>query len=126
MKLVNQSSKNDKYSIRYVCAIEESFDAWAESCRMSADELRKATADAIHDRMHEAYISHPSERANGKEPNIFTLSLGWASMIFTIESDTVCVRGYHWPIDHEPLDDFDGGAFYLDNSWLELPEMFAK
>ena len=39
----------------------------------------------------------------------------WA--YYTVEPFEIVIRGYGYEIDHEPLDDFDGGGFYADNAW---------
>ena len=33
-----------------------------------------------------------------------------------LEPSEVMIRGYGWKIDHEPLDDYDGGGFYAEAS----------
>jgi hypothetical protein len=103
--------------ITYHPGVDDSFDCWASECGWSPQSLRQASEQAIRTRHEEAVIQHEWHRANGNQPDIFTLSLGSVDVIYTVETHKVVIRGYGWEIDHPPLDDFDGGGFYADFSW---------
>ena len=103
--------------ITYHPALDEAFDGWASDCGWEPQSLRRASEQAIRSRHHDAIIAHESDKARGNQPDIFTLSLGSVDVIYTLEPREVVIRGYGWEMDHEPLDDYDGGGFYAEASW---------
>jgi hypothetical protein len=103
--------------ISYHLALDEAFDDWAVACGWEPQPLRHASEQAIRSRHHDAVISHECYKARGNHPDVFTLSLGSVEVIYTVEPREVVIRGYGWEIDHEPLDDYDGGGFYSEASW---------
>jgi hypothetical protein len=103
--------------IVYDVALDRSFDGWAEECHWQPDELRRASEQAIRTRHDEAEIPDESYAARGRQPDIWHLSLGNVTVIYTIETHAVVIRGYCWDLDREPLDDFDGGGHYCDYEW---------
>lgn len=104
-------------NITYQHALVEELGIFAEQFGYSVDELRELSETAIRTRWHEAYIEHVAYRANGRQPDVWTLRLGPNYVYFTVELHAVVIRGYGYDIDHEPLDDRDGGYFYCDNAW---------
>ena len=105
--------------ISYYLALDAAFDGWASDCGWEPQSLRRASEQAIRSRHHDAVIAHESDKARGNQPDIFTLSLGSVDVIYTVEPREVVIRGYGWEIDHEPLDDYDGGGFYAEASWRD-------
>ena len=106
--------------ITYHWILADSFDAWAAECGWESNRLRRASEKAIRSRHHEARIEHEAHRARGRQPDIWTLSLGLVNVIYTIEPEATVIRGYKWELDREPLDDFDGGGCYTEFTW-DLP-----
>lgn len=103
--------------ITYDPILERGFDDWASECDWDPKMLRLASEQAIRSRHHEAIIEHEANKARDKQPDIFTLSLASVGVYYTVDPVEVMIRGYGWEIDHEPLDDFDGGGFYAEASW---------
>lgn len=95
-------------------ALRGTYKGWAESCGYKPRALWRATRRAVLTRHAEAVIWN-SERVG--EPPVFQLSLGRASVFYTIESHGIVIRGYGWEIDGEPLDDFDGGGYFVEHDW---------
>jgi hypothetical protein len=122
----NQTNANRRYfpgkPISYYPALDETFDGWAEGCSWEPEALRQASEHAIRTRHHEATIKHEAHKARGNQPDVFALSLGSTDVFYTVEPAHVMIRGYHWEIDGEPLDDRDGGGFYEDPSWMSEAE----
>ena len=116
-KTPNSRYQIDGKPITYYSALEESFDDWAAECGFEPQSLREASEHAIRTRHHHAIIEHESHKARGIQPDIFSLSLVSANVYYTVEEQAIVIRGYGYEIDHEPLDDFDGGGFYEDNAW---------
>ena len=100
--------------------LEESFSEWASRCGSDPNVLRRATIAALRTRRGEAFIEHECHRANGRQPDVLTLSLGLndVHVYFTVEPGGIVVRGYWWA---EPIrnSDEDCGGFYCDNAWYE-------
>jgi hypothetical protein len=113
----NSRYQIDGKPITYYSALERCFDDWAKECGFEPQSLRQASEQAIRTRHHEATIEHESHKARGIQPDIFSLPLGSANVYYTVEPQAIVIRGYGYEIDREPLDDFDGGGFYLDNAW---------
>ena len=103
--------------ITYHPTLDREFDDWALDCGLDAQSLRLASERAIRNRHHEAIIEHESHKARGKQPDVFSLSLGPANVYYTVEPLEIMIRGYGYEIDHEPLDYRDGGGFYADSAW---------
>jgi hypothetical protein len=103
--------------ILYHPHLDENFDNWASQCGWNPKGLRDATQQAILSRHHEAVIEHESRKARGTQPDIFTLSLGLVDVYYTVEAQTVVVRGYGWEISGEPANDWDGGGLYCEAAW---------
>ncbi|MCG3132481.1 MAG: hypothetical protein FLDDKLPJ_03331 [Phycisphaerae bacterium] len=101
----------------YYPALVDDLPAFAMEIGYSLSGLRNATQTAIRNRIDDAYISHESDRGRGQRPDILSLDIGQARVHFTIEAHVVMVRGYSYDIDREPLDNRDGGYFYVDNAW---------
>jgi hypothetical protein len=101
-------------SISYHPGVSDSFDAWAEACRFHPDTLRRTTEFAIRNRHHQAIPEDARYKHRVDCPDIFRLSLGTADVYYSIEQQGVLVRGYGWEIAHEPLDDRDGGGYYVN------------
>jgi hypothetical protein len=97
--------------------IEDKFDLWADSLRYDPDRLRKASLKAVRTRHHEAFINHPSERANDRQPNIYTLAIPGGNAVYSDEPQAMVIRGYTYQIYRKPLDDFDGGFHITDYEW---------
>jgi hypothetical protein len=109
--------------INYHLAVEEDFDDWADACGLDPQSLRQAGEEAIRSRHHEA-SPHEAYRACGNQPSVFVLSFGAVEVFYTVEPLEVVIRGYGWEIEGEPVDDRDGGFFYVDASWN--PELLAS
>ena len=103
--------------ITYYPSLNREFDGCASACGWDPQSLRRASEQAIRNRHHEAIIEHESHKARGIQPDIFSLSFGSVNVYYTVEPLEIVIRGYGYEIDHEPLDDFDGGGFYADNAW---------
>ncbi len=108
---------NKCQTLVYDSVLEQDLPAFAMEIGHSLKSLRNATKTAIHNRIDDAYIEHESDRGRGSHPDILTLDIGKARVHFTIEAHAVVVRGYSYDIDHEPLDERDGGFFYVDDAW---------
>ncbi len=105
--------------IEYHLAVKECFWELAADLALPPHLFWKHTEEVIRTRHAEAFIEHESHRARGQQPDIFTLKLSeriW--VVYTVEAGRVVVRGYGQQLDHEPLDDFDGGFFFWDAAWL--------
>jgi hypothetical protein len=100
-------------SITYHPALDSDYDYWAEACGREPQSLRHVSEHAIRTRHHEAIIEDESNRACGDRPDVYTLSLGSVAVFYSVEESTVMIRGYCWELDREPLDDHDGGGFYI-------------
>lgn len=87
------------------------------------ERLREATKTAIRSRHHEAILARESHRANGRQPDIYQLSIGTGYVYYTVEPQMVVVCGYGWDIPGEPLDDLDGGGFVTEYAWSLPPEV---
>lgn len=122
-KDTHTGTPNSRYQIgdkpiTYYPSLEECFDDWAAACGFDPQSLRQASEQAIHIRHHEAIIEHESHKARGIRPDVFSLSLGSVNVYYTVEPRDIVIRGYSYELGHEPLDDFDGGGFYMDNAWV--------
>lgn len=105
-------------AVTYHSQLADIFQDWAAAAGYNSIQLRINTEQAIRTRHHEAFIEHESHKASGTQPDVFTLSLGSIDVYYTIEPPGVVVRGYAWEIQGEPLDDYDGGGFYPEASWV--------
>jgi hypothetical protein len=110
-------------TITYDKGFDDTFDGWAAECGWEPKSLRRASEKAIRTRHHEATHRHEANKARGRQPDIWHLSLGTVWVIYTVEPHAVVVRGYAWDLDRKPLDAFDGGGHYCDFEWsLPLAE----
>ena len=109
--------------ITYHPCLARTFDGWAADCGQKPQTLRKMTECAIRTRHQEARIDHISERANGRQPDVYCLDLNRIQVYYTIELHAVVVRGYAWELNYEPRDDFEGGGFICDAAWHLPPKI---
>jgi len=101
-------------------AVRGSFDDWAIDCGTNPVSLWNAVKTALLTRQDEATFQRPSHKASGRQPNIFNLTLNLprsVSVYYTVEQDTIIVRGFAYDTLGEPRDDFDGGGFYSEFEW---------
>lgn len=94
-------------------------DGWAVESGWKPRLLRQEIRRSIRNRHHEATLEPDRYKHSPRQPDTYHLAIGSCEITYTIEPDAIVVRGYGWPIDREPLDDMDGGAFFLDNSWFD-------
>ncbi len=97
--------------------VEDRFAAWAEELRYDPERLRNDSVDAIRTRRGEATIEHESDKARGRQPNIFHLNISGGQVIYSDEPHALVIRGYTYEIYREPIDDFDGGGFVCEFHW---------
>ena len=112
--MTNKLPTDPRKPIVFHPVLNDQFADWAAACNWHPRLLRKATEKAIRTRHQEATIKHESHRAKGRQPDIWTLSLGSVEVIYTVQPHAVVIRGYGWDLHREPLDDFDGGGHYPD------------
>ncbi len=115
------SSATVEFPVEYYFGLED-LQNWANRCDCSREELINATEQSLRFRRHEAVVE-PRNRRDQYQPDVFTLLLGvgnGVAVFYTIESHAVVVRGFGWEIVGAPLDDHDGGFFYLDNKWVVM------
>src|SRR6478752_648535 len=112
--MTSQSSAVDLLPIIFHSGLHRSFRGWAVECSYEPWELRRISKHAIRTRHQLAALLH---RAHGRQPDVFSLDLGNARVIYTIEDRAVVIRGYTWDLDREPLDDFDGGGHFTEFAW---------
>ena len=98
--------------IRY----DRDFDRLLRACASAKGQTQTQVLDAlehgIRTRHNEARVEHPANKANSFRPDVYTLQLKEFCVYFSHEGGGVLIRGLGWEIDHEPLDDFDGGGFW--------------
>jgi len=100
--------------ILYHPGVEETIDCLAAESGYGVTKLRLLSEQAIqfrHDQATKLY------EARGRQPDIWELDLGKVSVVYTVEVHAVVIRGYHWNIPGEPLDDFDGGGYFCEHHW---------
>jgi hypothetical protein len=105
----------DGKPITYDVPLEQCFEGWAEACKMTPQALRTISETAIKTRHNEAVLPHPADYARGRQPNIWHLAVGDIHVIYTVEPDSVVIRGY-WYESDEPE---DGGGHYCEFYWHE-------
>ena len=96
--------------------IRESMEA-AERMQAELKDTQARNEQVLQEARREAQDIVSTARTNGDQPDIFMLSFGSVDVFYTVEPVEVMIRGYGWQIDHEPLDDYDGGGFYAEASW---------
>lgn len=98
--------------------LDHSFQSWADACGWNLQRLRLVSLRTIRLRHHDAFIDHRCQKGRSGRPDVYHLNLDdRLSIIYSVELKGVVIRGYAWKLDHEPLDDFDGGGHYSDNHW---------
>ena len=100
--------------ISYHPGVSDSFDGWAAGCGFHPETLRRATEFEIRNRHHEAIPEDARYKHRPDSADIYRLSLGTVDVYYSIEPSEVVVRGYGWEIPREPLDDHDGGGYYVN------------
>jgi hypothetical protein len=101
-------------TILYHPGVSDSFDGWAKACGIRPDTLRRRTEFGIRNRHHQAVPEDPRYRYRPASCDVFRLGLGKIEVYYSIEQYGVLVRGYGWDITHEPLDERDGGGYFVN------------
>lgn len=95
----------------YHSCVDDALEGWAEACGLDREELRRASEVAIRS-CHQDSIIEAGHEADGRRPDVFTLTFNDLRVYYSLEVGQVLIRGYGYEIDGEPADDFDGGGFF--------------
>lgn len=108
---------NDKPVI-YDPGVEIHINYWAAECGCALAELRQLSEQAIRT-SHDQATLH--DQARGRQPAIWELDFGKGRVVYTVEPRAVVIRGYHYDVPGEPLDECDGGGYFCDYEWCLEP-----
>ena len=80
--------------------------------------LRRRTEHAIRQRHHQAKVEDRSDPASEFRFYLHTLRVGGPASVdvyYTVKDGDALIRGYGWDLmGRKPLDDLDGGGFFID------------
>lgn len=101
--------------ILYHPGVKDNFDGWAVGCGWRPETLRRATEFRIRNCHHQSIPEDHRYKPRPESPDIFRLNIGTVDVYYSRESHGFVVRGYGWDIEHEPVDDNDGGGYFTDH-----------
>lgn len=114
----NQQPLRPDTPITFHPQLDRDIGKWAQHCDWEPRDLMEVSELAIRRCHSVATIGHESERARGRQPNIFRLYIdgGTTQVVYSVEDHAVVIRGYAWRNAHDPPGVWNGG-FYDDVEW---------
>jgi hypothetical protein len=105
-------TQNTQQQVVYHAAFDDAtFACFAVNAGEDPSRLRAAIRMALHTRLNQARIKHPSHTAGEDRPNVYSLPVNSVTVHFSYEPALV-VRGFSWEPKREPFDDWEGGGFF--------------